>query len=502
MTAANPERRWYRLHVSTYVVLLFAAATLVMANVPGNRREFHYFVFVRRNLFREKDCLHGWPLTYLRRTAGRLGTAETSIWRLSERVTQFRPLALACDALIALAILVAVATAYEWWRRRRESLWRFSLRELIVVLTAFALLFAILYRQDRQRLVEQQVVAQLQKNHPFQFGPGTWEQCGPDWIWEIVPAERFPMFRRLIELGPNPTGGGGFLPRRVRGQPPEAFEAPRDWLVGDGQLKPLSRLTRLKRLNLDYSADATEIVWLAGLRNLTHLSLACDPVDDAHMKYLAGLTRLEYLGLGMTRITDAGLEQLSGMSRLESLDLGSTRITDAGLVYLEGMTRLKVLDLTNTATGDAGLSHLRGLTNLEESRLWGTDVTDAGLVYVKGLRNLRELDLSHTLITDAGLMHLERLTNLERLDLSDTSVRGPGLRYLTNLKRLEVLRLCARPGGSYRLGPRPELSDEDLMHLAALKNLKHLELSGRDVSATAVAALREALPELETYRHW
>lgn len=503
MTAETPKRRWSRLHVSTHVVLLFAATALVMANVPGNRREFHYLVS-RKSFFRERECLHGWPLTYLWRTPDRFATEEMSIWKLSDQVTQFHPVALACDVLIAIVILGVVGATYEWWRRRRERLWRFSLRELMIVLTAFAVLFALLYREDRQRRAEQQAVAALEGDEKIVTGVDTTlQQGGPDWLWEILPAERFPMFQRVAELKIGPDMWDVGLKPRVRGQLPEPHEPWVDLLIRDGRLKPLSQLTRLKRLRLTLAnLDAEEIVWLSGLGSLTHLSLGYNPVDDARMEYLAGLTGLEYLDLGMTKITDAGLEHLNGMSRLEVLHLAWTRITDAGLAHLEAMPRLKELDLSSTMTGDAGLAHLKKLAGLEVLRLYGTDVTDAGLEHLRGLSNLRELDLSDTMISDAGLIHLKNLSNLERLTLSDTSVRGPGLRHLRNLKRLEYLYLSTGTGGSYRPEPRQELSDEGVVCLAGLKNLKYLELSGRTTSASAMAALREALPQLRVYMHW
>ncbi len=58
-------------------------------------------------------------------------------------------------------------------------------------------------------------------------------------------------------------------------------------------------------------------------------------------------------------MTDAGLRHLAGLTELTSLSLHCRQVTDTGLVHLERLTKLERLRLRNSKVTSEGVSTLR-----------------------------------------------------------------------------------------------------------------------------------------------
>ena len=87
-------------------------------------------------------------------------------------------------------------------------------------------------------------------------------------------------------------------------------------------------------------------------------------------------------------------------------------------------------------------------------------------------------------VTDDEVVHLERLTNLKRLSLNGAQVTDAGLVHLEGLPNLEVLGLAYT-----------QVTDAGLEHLKGLSNLKRLYLNGTKVTDEGVEKLQQALPD-------
>lgn len=117
------------------------------------------------------------------------------------------------------------------------------------------------------------------------------------------------------------------------------------------------------------------------------------------------------------------------------------------------------------------------------------EITDEDLQPLRQLNDVVHLNLRGTKITDAGLQHIAHLDQLARLHLERTAIGDEGLRHLAKLTSLTYLNLYGT-----------KVTDAGLKHLEGLKNLRRLYLWQTDVSDAAVAALKQALPELEVIR--
>ena len=196
----------------------------------------------------------------------------------------------------------------------------------------------------------------------------------------------------------------------------------------NGDLEPLSRLTRLKWLCLgEMPIDDGIFPQLRPLRHLEYLNLAytnirgdfrileaaplrdvrlegCRHVGDSCATALAAFPTLRQAELHMTGVTDAGVKALSALP-LETLWLGP-RITDTGLRFLCGIPTLRHLDLCAHMVTDEGATALANLAGLEILWLTRCSITDASVPVLGGLRSLTELNVSFTGITAAGVSHL------------------------------------------------------------------------------------------------
>ena len=168
---------------------------------------------------------------------------------------------------------------------------------------------------------------------------------------------------------------------------------------------------------------------LAGLTNLTSLSVLAANIQDEDVSLLSGLTNLRKLALSHNRIADISpLAELTGLTRLLLWD---NRIEDISALW--GLTNLTFLSLGKNNITD--ISPLAGLTNLTELWLNDSNITDVSPL--SGLTNLTFLNLSTNNITD--ISPLAGLTNLRQLNLSANNITDISpLSGLTNLRDLDL----------------------------------------------------------------
>jgi internalin A len=175
---------------------------------------------------------------------------------------------------------------------------------------------------------------------------------------------------------------------------------------------------------------------LKGLKDLKELSLFFNgQITDAGMKHVKELPALEKLTLNNTGITDTGLAELKDLKKLKSLTVsGCIRVTDKSADTIKGFVDLEELSLPSTYTG-TGVKKLTGLKKLKSLYLGGcTELTDEAVKLIAdNMPDLEYLELgavSGTGITDASVPHLAKLKKLTKLGLSGSKVTEGGLKLL------------------------------------------------------------------------
>jgi Leucine-rich repeat (LRR) protein len=291
--------------------------------------------------------------------------------------------------------------------------------------------------------------------------------------------------------------------------------------VGNAGLAHLSKLPKLKRLNLEKNPITKEItdagmVYIKDIISLEELVLPYD-ITDAGVEHLSTMASLKKINLGGHGITDKSMARLAQMKSLERLEILSNNVTDAGMEKLSHCPNLKSLKLTGTPITDEGLPHLTKIKTLNKLDLNSTQVTGKGLAVLKALPQLTEfsflignlgedatsnigqiktltylsLRFDGSDLTEEDLAHLSNLSSLKTLYIttrkpSKSLVTDTGIAHLEKLKSLEILSIisCAN------------VTDTGLKHLEGLTSLKHLRLDKSKITMAGVAGLQEKIPNV------
>jgi len=254
---------------------------------------------------------------------------------------------------------------------------------------------------------------------------------------------------------------------------------------------------------------------LAGLAELRELALTGSPLNDRQLALLGSLSRLTNLDLSGTKLTDQGLEQLRRFPEVISLNLSNTAITDAGLPSLKSLPKLKTLQLTLTEISDHGLKALEQLPALKSIDAQLTAVTAAG---AKEFRQALPRATIEYGASDALLANWQTIARTVTFNGAGGRTMG-----LVN-ESIKVKRLHAQ-GKSTANGIAAgvtdaglttlavvqtdleeldlrdsEVTDQGILQLRTLKNLKRLDLRGSPVTEQGVQNLARVLPECRILR--
>lgn len=175
-----------------------------------------------------------------------------------------------------------------------------------------------------------------------------------------------------------------------------------DW----DDLSVLEAFPKLEDVSCDLLLKDQDIEPLSRLRRLRKVELANTGIGDVGAATLCTLDKLEFLDLSGTAITSKAAAELKLLPKLAVLRLNYTRIDDAALENLSELSPLKELSLDGTMVRGDGLQFLANLDCLESLSLNETPLTDDGLALVENLRNLKSISIDSTRVTDAGVKRL------------------------------------------------------------------------------------------------
>jgi hypothetical protein len=209
-----------------------------------------------------------------------------------------------------------------------------------------------------------------------------------------------------------------------------------------------------------------------------------DGIRDADLVHLHKFPHLRRLYLADTRVTDDGMKHLRYCTKLRRISLWDTQVGDAGIRELETLQDLRIIDIHRTWTTDAALETLGKLPALEELIL-DDATTNRGVAHLAGLKRLRRLSLRTTSLEADCLASLVDCP-VEILELSNVFAHRDSAKNFRHVPRLRSLYLSL-----------PGATDEDLEWLAAMKDLRTLNLD--DLQAEGAFAPHVArMSRLET----
>src|SRR5688572_14010864 len=163
----SAKRPWYRLHRSTWTVLVLATAVLVLLIAPGELSDDWGFF--------PSKLRHGWPWIYLSRRTELPGYKKGAppwliaggwSWSVepklrSETNPSFSLPMLWADLAVAGGILFLSAAAFEIWRRRRERLLQIHLSDIAAATLMLGLLLGWWHQYYRRHAQAEQALQAL-----------------------------------------------------------------------------------------------------------------------------------------------------------------------------------------------------------------------------------------------------------------------------------------------------------------------------------------------------
>lgn len=156
-------------------------------------------------------------------------------------------------------------------------------------------------------------------------------------------------------------------------------------------LKPISRLTELKKLSIS-GLEVSDLVPIRNLTQLEQLDISYNPVTDlSPLRYCTNLNKLD---ASHTAFTD--LDGIQRFQKLETLILDHSSVKD--LSSLATNVKLKELSIQHTKVDN--LEPLAALTRLSILKASHTNIVDLKPLY--GLKTLSQLHIESTPIAELG----------------------------------------------------------------------------------------------------
>jgi hypothetical protein len=410
MESNEPKRGRLRLHGSTWAIVLPAAAAMVLLVVPGEYvglgSNYRFGLPPPYTSWLNYD--HGWPWTFLQRQYLRASPGmrrrpapvplptrgvpwlEARGWSFTGAANQepnqfprgdWRPWALVADIGVAVAIILTLAILLEWRRRRRRSIWRFNLADVLGVMLITCMGLGWWMWHLRQHEAEQAFVQFLTLHH------NGVEYRGPAGLRRAVGQDNLTQFNRIVGV--------------------ELSEDERELLSQFSE-----RLPALEILDVRFAPEEEEFAQIARLRRLNHLSIAGD-------------------------VTDAGLRQIGRMTNLRVLSFDARLVTDSGLEQLKPLRKLEMLYPSfGWQISPDGFRHLAGLPRLNFLSLWGYELDERDLEAIARIASLTGIHLQGS-ITSKNLEPFTRLAHLDHLRFVGVNVATRDLSALVRCKALE-----------------------------------------------------------------
>jgi hypothetical protein len=230
-----------------------------------------------------------------------------------------------------------------------------------------------------------------------------------------------------------------------------------------------------------------------------------DPYDAAFFEHVGHLSTLESLNIISTKFNDDWMPPLAKLTNLKALRFTNNgKLTDAGMTQLAGLTKLENFSFVGTQMTGKAYARFEGFTRLTRVSHRGSLIDDEGLRQLcDHLPNLESLSLAHAKFTDTGAPHLSKLTKLKGLELGTSKATPQALKHIAKLP-LEYLQLgegfesgtCVAHLKGLRslrrltLTNAQALTDADLIALAGLTQLTHLEIGKMPLPDERIPALK------------
>ena len=177
---------------------------------------------------------------------------------------------------------------------------------------------------------------------------------------------------------------------------------------------------------------------LCELDSATQLHVSSVAWTDRHTEAIRALKRLDSIDLSASDASDRSLEIIAGLPNLATLDVRSDRVTDRGVARLGASGRLRWLSVDSRQVFGETLANLRQLESLS---LRCERLSSAGYRALGALGALKSLTIESGLITDEDAACLAALKELRSLQLCNWTLSDSALGELCGSRSIRELYL-------------------------------------------------------------
>jgi hypothetical protein len=190
--------------------------------------------------------------------------------------------------------------------------------------------------------------------------------------------------------------------------------------------------------------DEAFVAQLGQLPQLAYLNLEVEQLTPAMAAALRNLRQLRWLYINEKQPSHQSLEAIGELTQLEGLYLCGPELASDSLPCFAGLTNLKTLTIENCYPAGA-FSQMPALPRLEAIDVVFAALSGRDLRRLAILPTLKGVDLKYAdFSADAKLTDLTRLPSLEELTVDGDDVSAEGLESLAALKHLKALHITER----------------------------------------------------------
>lgn len=207
---------------------------------------------------------------------------------------------------------------------------------------------------------------------------------------------------------------------------------------------------------------------------LEYIDLTNSAVTNRGVAFICNNTNVKKLILERTAITSECIEHIFiALPDIHGLNLARNNLGPLSIHYITNLTALEYLNVNNNPLGDADMLNIAALTKLTILRISNTR-TSGDTTFLASL-NLHSLDMDYNRLQFNGLATIAHMTMLHTLCARRTNTTDESLIHLSNLHNLRILRLSSN-----------RISDRGLGHLTELTNLVELRLNDTTISNAGI----------------
>jgi len=506
------RRPVWRLHRTTWFMLLVVAGLIVLANWPTSYVDMRTYQMGypitgmsgdSLDVFKMADSRYGglpwrWYFSY--------GYPEIAASPRTEPLIRWSSRALIADTAVAACLLCLAGVWCEWHCRQRRGWLQIMLGDLLVLTILTALPFAW-WRHEHTRYRRQQAILDgvCFRGHETSLRY-------PSWLGKFFPANRLNFLTTVSQVSLLSPTSETLRELSCFRELETLVLRQGDYTSSD--LRILRELPLLRSLQVSGGE-----VGLAALQDLGHvhglqlLSLRDLRVTDEHLPRLLELGDLRTLDLVNTQITDQGLKHLGAIQRLSTLMLPGDRLTGSGLVYLHGHPWLENLYLAaeqgerrrqtpGPPLREIDLRDLPRLTTLQfPGSLDRFELHNVPLLKdLPSQTGVNSWGYRYQFPIDAERVVLSGLDSLQSLTLNGHRVRRLDLRSVPQLASLELVPGRFPP--DFRESseePRMRISSEIMRAIGRVRSLRRLTITNADFADARLLALTDLALLRELY---